>query len=385
MKVMVLGGAGMVGRVVVRDLGRSGSVDRIGVGDFDLDGAQAQAAAAGARATAVQVDITRPDQLAAALAGYDVVVNTVGPFYRNASRVLDACLSVRAHYVDVCDDYDAAELLLGFDARCQQAGITAITASGASPGITNMLGALGASRMDQAEEIHTAWAENISDAGGVVVWWHGMHMASGDVPQFLDGQWVRVPALSGAVEVEFAAPMGRWPVYYVGHPEPVTLPRYIRGVRTVTNRGNCWPAIADIGQLLKPYADLGLLSTEPLTIGEVPIVRRDFTVHHLMSVFQDQALAPSPDEPHFAIHVDVRGHAGGLGVQYVYDTHVADTSEATGVSASICAQMIASGAITRRGACAPEGCVDPGAFFRALAERGVQFTETRTVTQPLSV
>jgi saccharopine dehydrogenase (NAD+, L-lysine-forming) len=100
-------------------------------------------------------DINDTKQLVETLKGYDVVINCVVPFYRNGAKVLEACITSRVNYVEICDDYDAADLLLGSTEKCKEAGITAIVCQGAS-------------KMDP-EEIHTAWVKSVSDAGGFVV------------------------------------------------------------------------------------------------------------------------------------------------------------------------------------------------------------------------
>ena len=381
MPIIVLGGAGDIGRVVTGDLAAAAGSNDVCIGDLNLEAAREMATGLGSKVTARAVDINDARGLVSALKGYDVAVNCVGPFYKHGSKVLEACMQAKVHYVDVCDDYDAAELLLGFDGQCRQAGITAIICQGASPGITNMMGLLGASKME-AEAIHTAWVESMMDVGGFVVFWHGVHMASGEVPQYIDGQWVRVPALTGAEELEFLEPLGKYTVYYLGHSEPVTMPRFIKGVKTVTNKGNMWPKETDLIDLVKPFSDIGLTTTEPLTINGVEISRRDFVCHH-MAGFLSTALpnvAGVEGLPHFLARVDVLGSVNGVSARYVYRSAFG-TSEGTGWSASYAAQAIAQGKIEVRGVFAPEGCVDPADFFKYLKERGIDVHETRSLTE----
>jgi len=381
MRSIVLGGAGDIGCVVTKDLAAAVGCDEVCIGDIDLEKARSLATQLGSNVTARSVDINDAAGLIATLKDYDVAVNCVGPFYKNGSKVLEACMQAKVHYVDVCDDYDAAELLLGFDGQCRQAGITAIICQGASPGITNMMGLLGARRME-AEAIHTAWVESMMDVGGFVVLWHGVHMASGEVPQYLNGQWVRVPALSGAEELEFSEPLGKYTVYYLGHSEPVTMPRFIKGIKTVTNKGNVWPKETELGALVKPFSEIGLTTTESLTVNGVEISRRDFLCHH-MAGFLATAL-PSVEGieglPHFLARVDVLGTVDGVSARYVYKSAF-NTNEGTGWSASYAAQAIAQSKIEARGVFAPEGCVDPADFLKYLKARGIDVHETRSLTK----
>jgi lysine 6-dehydrogenase len=380
-RFIVLGGAGDIGCVVTKDLVAAAGSDEVCIGDIDLEKAREMAGDLGSKVTARVVDINDASGLAGALKDYDVAVNCVGPFYKHGSKVLEACIQARVHYVDICDDYDAAELLLGFGGQCRQAGITAIICQGASPGITNMMGVLGAGKME-AEAIHTAWVESMMDVGGFVVLWHGVHMASGEVPQYLNGQWVRVPALTGAEELEFLEPLGKYTVYYLGHSEPVTMPRFIKGVKTVTNKGNVWPKETDLIALVKPFSEIGLTTTEPLIVNGVEIPRRDFLCHH-MAGFLATAL-PSVEGveglPHFLARVDVVGSVDGVSARYVYRSAF-NTNEGTGWSASYASQAIAQGKIEARGVFAPEGCVDPDDFFKYLKSKGIDAYETRSLTE----
>lgn len=384
MRFVVLGGAGMVGSIVARDLAGMKGVKEVTVADFDLEAARRRASEIGSVASARAVDIHDRKALVDVLDGYQVAVNCVGPFYRNVPKVLEACLESNTHYVDMCDDYDASEKMLGYHDRCRQAGITAIICLGASPGFTNLCGLLGARKME-AEEIHTAWVEGLSDVGGgFATVWHGIHMAHGEVPQFLDGQWVKVPAMSGAEELEFQAPLGRYPVYYLGHSEPVTLPRYIPDLRVATNKGNMWPNEVDLGIIMKPFVDLGLGDTDTIRIEGREIVKRDFLAQYLIQAVLAEEPGHGPQEPQdsvgFMSRVDVKGTAEGQNVHYIYRAEM-DTNEGTGGSAAYGAHAIAEGKISARGCFAPEGCVEPEDYFRHMGAKGIHLYETRSITE----
>jgi saccharopine dehydrogenase-like NADP-dependent oxidoreductase len=43
----------------------------------------------------------------------------------------------------------------------------------------------------------------------------------------------------------------------------------------------------------------------------------------------------------------------------------------TGIPASIAAQKLAHGEVSRRGVMSPEACFEPGPFFAELAKRGI--------------
>lgn len=313
--------------------------------------------------------------------GFDILVNTVGPFYLYAAHVLQACIKSAVHYVDVCDDYDAAKLLLTYNDACREAGITAITGCGVSPGVTNMLSLLGAEMLDEVEEIHISWVENVADAGGEGVWWHGIHMCHGDVPQYIDGDWQEVPALSSTVEVDFMNPLGQFPVHFVGHPEPITLPKYIPSVSTVTNRGNVWPD--DLENIIKPFVELGLTSTDAILVNGEEVVMRDFVANYLrmMSSLDSDDGAESSDEINFILKVEVIGKKDGQHVTFTFDGQMDDTNEVSGISAATGAYLIGSNEATKRGVFAPEGILPPKQFFNLLAERNLVYEMKKTSYQ----
>ena len=381
-KIVVLGGAGFVGRVIVKELASITEVEEVCVADYNEAVAQKIAEQCGSKVVACKVDINDENMLRQVIEKYDVVANTVGPFYKNGPKVLKVCMAAKKDYVDVTDDYDATELMLSYDDKCKQAGIKAIICCGVSPGITNMLGLLGAEKMDKPEEIHTAWVQNVADATGEMSWWHAIHMSHGDIPQYFNGEWGTQPALTGKLDVEFAAPLGRWPVYYLGHPEPVTLPRYIKGLSTVTNRGNVWPQEVDLGRSLKPFSDLGLTGTEPIVVNGVEIAKRDFIVNYIMSLFMpEESAEPNPNDPHFCLRVDVLGKTGDIDIHYAFTGSFADTTLATGLSAAYGAQMLAQGEITTPGIFAPEGCLSPVPYFEYLNKKGFVIQQTKTIVE----
>ncbi len=65
-----------------------------------------------------------------ALEGVDLVVNAAGPFAATVGPVLDACIAMRAHYLDISNELAQVQYVFAQDARLRQAGIAAIPAVG---------------------------------------------------------------------------------------------------------------------------------------------------------------------------------------------------------------------------------------------------------------
>ena len=75
---------------------------------------------------------------------------------------------------------------------------------------------------------------------GLAVILHTLHIFTGKVVSFQDGEFIEVQAGSGKEIVAFPAPLGKITVFHLGHPEPVTLPRYLPGVRRLPSK-EAWP------------------------------------------------------------------------------------------------------------------------------------------------
>jgi len=369
MKVLALGGCGQEGKTTVRDLVKSAEVSQIVIGDINIENADKfKAELAGDKVSTLQVDVNDHDKLVAAMKEADVVVNFAGPFYKHGVKAIEAAIEAKRNYVDICDDYDATRDMLALDEKAKGAGITAIIGLGASPGVTNLFAKHGADKLDQVDEIEVKWVVSISDVdepGASAALYHGLHMVDGTVPQFLEGKFQDVPALTGS-EMTVFPEIGETEIYYVGHPEPVTLPLYIKGLRECTCKGG----VPGLDEGLQIFSALGLTGTEPIDIRGDKIAPKDIAV----ALFD---VLPMPEElppPVSAFTVWIRGKEGGDSVEYIYTSYGRMTYW-TGIPASIGTQMVGKGEIQAKGVIAPEGCVDTTRFLAEIAKRGMEVEE----------
>lgn len=95
--------------------------------------------------------------------------------------------------------------------------------------------------MGGASAVDIYWIGSAADSKGLAVVMHLFYAMVGRVPMFIDGEKVLVEAGTGEVEVEFPRPFGRIRLFYTGHPEPLTMPRYLGAVKRVTVRGGLVP------------------------------------------------------------------------------------------------------------------------------------------------
>lgn len=367
MKYLALGGAGQEGSRTVRDLVASPGVDSVVIGDLDLAAANRLQREIGSdKVSTVRIDATANTELVKALEAVDVVISFVGPYYRFGVPILQAAIEARCHYVDICDDAEPTLAMLDLHDAARQAGVVAVIGCGVSPGTLNVLARDAANRMDELDDLHFRWNVPSSDVEGDVgksaAVQHGIHIVDGDVTQYLDGQWTKVPAMSGSEQVRFPV-LGTCEAYYLGHPEPVTIPRYIKGLRNVTQKGG----VLGLDAVLRAFRELGLTSDEPLQLKAGNVRPSEVAVALLGRM-------PAPDDVPPAVSGFILIASGRRNGEPVELTYVVSgrMGPLTGIPASIVAQMIGSGQVTRPGVFAPEGCLDADLFLAELARRGIE-------------
>ncbi len=376
MRVLALGGAGQEGARAVADLAKSPQVDAVVVGDINIDAAnRLKSDLASDKVSAVQVDATRHDELVAALQGVDVVMTFVGPYFRFGVPILKAAIAAKCSYVDICDDTEPTLEMLDLSKEAEAAGITAVVGAGVSPGWMNVNVRDASRKLDSMSEIHFRWNVPVTDIEGDLsasaALEHGLHMINGDVWQFIDGQLVKVPAMSGSETVDYPV-LGKREAYFVAHPEPVTVPRYFSGLRQVTQKGS----VAGFDDFLRALREVGLTS-------EVPIDVRGQKVRPSEMAMALIGLLPEPTEeekaqlppPVSEFLTFVVGEKGGKPARLSYHT-AGPMGLLTGTPASIISQMIGAGSIKTPGVFAPEGIadLDPEVFYAELAKREIKVT-----------
>ena len=238
MKILIVGGCGAQARPALERLVAGDVFSSIVIGDINQKLASQLVEDLGsAKLIARLVDAFDHQGMVQAMSEVDVVMNCSGPYHLLGVRVLKAAIDAGKHFVDYCDDVQPTLEMLALCEQAREKGITAIIGLGVSPGYFNLLAKEAADRLERTDEINMYWCIAQGEPEGPAVIDHTLDIMSGEVLQFIDGEEVIVPALSGAEqEVELPAPFGRLNAAYVGHPEPVTLSRYIPGVRQVTNR-----------------------------------------------------------------------------------------------------------------------------------------------------
>lgn len=382
-KILVLGGCGAMGTESTRDLARTSDFSEILVADIDLDKAQKLCQELGPKMKALTVDVSDEQALVKLFQDVDIVLNCTS--YRFGLEITRAAIAARKPMLDLGGLYNTPKQLAMSD-EAKKAGATIVLGMGATPGVTNLMGKLGSTRMDQVDAVHTHFAtyRRIAPSPGLVD--TVLDEFSPSTVRFFyeDGKMVEVPPFYGEKEVEFNPPVGRTKCWIVPHSEVHAFSKSIPGVKRVDVRGTWRP---ETMELLKHYNEIGLLGIEPVSVNGVQVKPKQL----LRQLHLDNDDPSDPKEYAFLVNVEVVGSRNGARVVATYNlSHpprsewdMTCTAKVTGIPASIGAQLLSKN-VSQPGVNTPENVFDPETVFRELARRKIvvdeKVVETRVFT-----
>ena len=375
MRALITGGVGGMGQGVARDLIKQEQVTSVILADLFPDPQRLSTKLRENEKTElVKMDVNDHKSMVKAFKEVNVVINTAGPFYKTAVPVAEAAVEAKVNYIDICDDYEGTEILFNseIDNLARKAGITVLTGMGSDPGTNNVLVKWYADRLDEVDDIYLYWVVSIAELAGAA-WDHSLHMTLGKIPQYINGELVYVEGGTEVVAEQFLDPLGTCHVRYVGHPQPLTLPKYIKGVQNVIIKGALIPLWVD--ELIKEQKDTGFLGTEPIDIKGVQVTPYDLALKLWETIPEGRDNGPQSS----GLKVIVNGKRNGNRVTYTADM-VGRMAPGTGLPASIASLMMDAGDVTETGVVAPEGCIDPDKFLSAFIKRGARIHQTEKIT-----
>jgi saccharopine dehydrogenase-like NADP-dependent oxidoreductase len=401
-KIILLGGAGIIGKVIARDLALSDDVAEVVIADLNEAGAQAtadQAAPDNRRFKAAQIDVTDWVALVKLLQGADCVINSV-QYYFNL-EVMRACLEAGCHYLDLGGLFHTTRKQLELNTDFQAKGLTAILGLGSCPGIANMQPALVADRFDTIDSIKI-YNGATTDSRDSLAWPYSLATILDEMTEkpvvFREGQFIELEPLSEEEVFDFRPPIGHRLTHLTLHSEAATLPvSYAhKGVRECFFKINFFGYSEKAFRRLQQLTQLGLGDKAPVRVtvklANGALTKAEVRPRDVLGevLLRSQATQRGENLGFKNIATVVTGAKAGRPLTIRIDT-TAWPHEAYGVSggtlvvgapAALVGRWLAASEVTAKGVRPPETSVDPSRFFKELAERRIH-TEV-TVTEQVA-
>ena len=402
-KVLVLG-AGAQGGPCASILARDKDISAIVLADINIDLAnKVKDKIKSDKITTMKVDAGKVEDIEKAAKGADGIINMVLPRFN--PNIMKAALSSGAHYVD------AALSVLGstpnqlmqnkpleFDNEFKEAGLTAVFACGATPGVTNVLAKRVCDKLDRVDEIHVKLGgKALEEPKEIVTEWNpgwcldeALENYEDEVDVFEDGEYKRYPPFSAPEEYNFPEPVGPVLLTLHLHEEGITPPRFIgKGLKYCDFK---LPFDPIAGALVK----LKLTSKEPVDVKGVKVAPKDLLMklveppaNEFLAENENAAKLP-PKLVGLAV-MDIKGAKSGEDITYklYWRYHLYNnpeeklgfyrkfgTTEIYVAMPAIVAVKMGMQGDAPRGLIAPE-CLDPTKFLKMMADMGapVKFHE----------
>ncbi|MFO7560623.1 MAG: saccharopine dehydrogenase NADP-binding domain-containing protein [Desulfobacterales bacterium] len=370
MKILALGGCGKMGEYTVKTLLKSASPPEIMVADRNADAAKNFARGLKDAVGWMALDVSDRNALDEAVQKADLVMNTVGPYFRFGKSVLTACIRGGKDYVDICDDWEPTLEMLDLCGEAEKSGITAIIGMGASPGISNMLAVKAIEELDTVTEIYTGWdldsakpEKTGKKPSAATV--HGIHQLTGTIRAFENGRYVDKKPIR-RITLDYPG-IGAGSAWTIGHPEAVTLPRYFQGL-LLSNNIMVATRVNIFGlKMIALLVDMGLISVERAAWIAEKLEGAAEPERTPAAMLSEIAAAKRPGlPPLFAL---ARGEKNGQSATagcMITSAPSGGMGGATGVPLAVGAMLLEKRTVSKKGVFAPEGVVRPDDFFDIL-------------------
>jgi saccharopine dehydrogenase-like NADP-dependent oxidoreductase len=382
-KVVILGGAGSMGRITLRDLIETTPKKErweFWIADTSFERAQALVhELKDPRVHAVRVDIKDRRTSVKDLSGTDIIINSTS--HHLNLDAMELALELKSHYVDLGGLFHMTRRQLELHERFQRIERLALLGMGAAPGITNLLAKKAADTLETVAEIHTRVA---SYDGTRYVPKPALAVAysiqtileefSNEPAIFTKGKWTFGKPMSGDQPMRFPSPIGvRRPMHTL-HSEVATLPTsfWEKGIRECTFKIAFDPEFTDRVRFLR---DIGMASHDNLTFPGGGLVSPIEVINRVvMNLPQPQVQGKL--KQHEVVRAIVKGTRKGKRLTLIEDLHTQGMPEwgvgldiDTGSPPAIAVQMLALGEIQATGVLPPELCVPVQPFFKHLKKR----------------
>jgi len=390
MKFLVVG-AGMMGSAAAYDMARQPDVLSVTLADADLRRAREVAARINhihgdRKVKAIVLDASNEKSAAHAMKGHDATLSAV-PYFLNLG-LAKAAIEARCHFADLGGNNTVVRKELALSAKAEKRGVAIAPDCGLSPGMASILGGELVHRLGGRADALRLYVGGLPERPVPPFHYQLVFSVEGLINEYVEparilrkGKLVTIEPLTEPEEfhMDGFSPL----VAFQTSGGTSTLPESFEGrVGECFEKTLRYPGHFD---LLCELKALGLFSGEKMKIGNVQIAPRAL----MSKVFEGKFASKGPDvcimrlEAHESVRTPgVRGLLGGhlkgrvatftLVDHYDPKTDMSAMMRTTAFPASIVTQMLASGAISKRGAVLQERDVPADMFLDEMQKRGIQ-------------
>jgi hypothetical protein len=204
--VLVIGGAGVFGGHLARELAAMGL--SVTVAGRDLERAEAAADSIGGAAVRLDRDRVTAAELRAS--GAAVVVDAAGPFQGVEPTVARAATEAGLHYVDLADARDFVAGFAALDAQARAAGVTLLTGASSTPALSHVVLDHLTEGWRRIDHVEAAISPGARAPRGRAVMEAILTWLGRPVRVFSDGRWRERRGWGGLYRREMGAAGRRW-------------------------------------------------------------------------------------------------------------------------------------------------------------------------------
>ena len=390
MKFLVVG-AGMMGSAAAYDMARQPDVLSVTLADADLRRAREVAARINhihgdRKVKAIVLDASNEKSAAHAMRGHDATLSAV-PYFLNLG-LAKAAIEARCHFADLGGNNTVVRQELALSAKAEKRGVAIAPDCGLSPGMASILGGELVNRLGGRADALRLYVGGLPERPVPPFHYQLVFSVEGLINEYVEparilrkGKLVTIEPLTEPEEfhMDGFSPL----VAFHTSGGTSTLPESFEGrVGECFEKTLRYPGHFD---LLCELKALGLFSGEKMKIGNVQIAPRAV----MSKVFEGKFASKGPDvcimrlEAHESVRTPgVRGLLGGrlkgrvatftLVDHYDPKTDMSAMMRTTAFPASIVTQMLASGAISKRGGVLQERDVPAEMFLDEMEKRGIK-------------
>jgi len=390
MKLLVIG-SGMMGSAAAYDMARQPEVHSVTLADSDARRAREVAARINhihgdKKVRAVTLNASDEKAAARLMKGHDAALSAV-PYFLNLG-LTRAAIAARCHFADLGGNNTVVRQQLGLAGKAEKAGVAVAPDCGLSPGMASILGGELVRRLGGRADALKLYVGGLPEKPMPPFHYQLVFSVEGLINEYVEparilrrGKLTTIEALTEPEEFH----MNGFSPLVAFHTSggTSTLPETFEGrVGECFEKTLRYPGHYD---LLCELKELGLFSSDKIKIGKAEIAPRSM----MSKIFEGKFASKGPDvcimrlEAHESVRTPgVRGLLGGRLQGHVatftlvdhYDpkTDMSAMMRTTAFPASIVVQMLAAGAIAKRGGVLQERDVPADLFLDEMEQRGIR-------------